>query len=303
MSYIWDWAINRIRKEDGASADPTKLHDIPKADELDWTVSPSDSDWYYKAIEAKWNDNNSVLMPYEDKLFAYWDMEETEDNDRIDRINSLALSATGSISHKAGKIGTNALDIDYDQASFLNTTVLDDIQPNGISQGYAFSLWVYFDTITTGTSGKNMVPILFGLQSNATTGHVNTLMADNYSDKGLRFETRESDGSNASVVEGSDFNTIGEWIHMVCIADKTSGKIHLYRNNVEVGTGSAWDGTFYTATNLFIGGINTPGDDDFWFKGGIDEVAIYRNISFTNDTEREAFVNALNNDGNGVSRV
>lgn len=68
----------------------------------------------------------------------------------------------------------------------------------------------------------------------------------------------------------------GRWHHYVGVVNATTGKIALYLDGALVGTEQTFTGTLKTpAGSLFIGTGDVPGSANQWFKGNIDDVAIW----------------------------
>lgn len=91
------------------------------------------------------------------------------------------------------------------------------------------------------------------------------------SDTGWSFRMYNQNGTTASVtVNGGTVPVVGTWYHVVAVYDGTTAK--LYVNGAEVGAGTPTGFVASAGGPFFIGG---RADNNFWWNGVADEVAIY----------------------------
>jgi len=112
-----------------------------------------------------------------------------------------------------------------------------------------------------------------------------------------QFLLRQSDGTAISVMTAVR-TPIDTWTHIVCIADGTNA--YLYRNNVLEGT-TPYDGTLKNTAGSFGLSVVPSLPSYYDLNGWIDETSIWNEITFADDAARIAFVDALYNNGNGVT--
>ena len=248
-----------------------------------------------------WTANNLLLRQYNDKLVAYWDLDETGTNDRVDEINGLALVATGATSTRTDFKGDTCLQVANSANMYLTTTDFTDINVNG-SDSYVMNIWFTLDEITTGSGSAHRSAVIMSYKYRTLFNADDfTLIADNYSTAGYQGGLKETDDSWIGSSEGSYFTTINTWFMATLIADDTSGKVHLYLNGVEIGTPTTWGGTIKAPTNFYIAGYQSnDGNSTNYADGAFTEASMWRNITFADDTEREDFVEALYNTGTGA---
>lgn len=210
-----------------------------------------------------------------DHLTAYWKMEETGAADRIDSVGANDAAPTNS---PGTRTGINNLACDFPQTGeFLTVADSADVSP---TTGFAASMWLYLDTIPSNEG-------IF--EKDQSYRFLNFSSADK-----LFFDFYQSDTTGKtvkSVVIGT-----GAWVHAVIMAAGGFGRMFL--DGSEVGTAVAYDNTIRdNSNNLYIGTLQ--GSGAWEFDGGIDEVGFWKNITFADQTEREAFVTALYNSGTG----
>jgi len=216
-------------------------------------------------------------------LTAYWKMEATGANNRLDSVGSNDAVPSATPGTRAG-INNNACDFVPGSSQYLTVPDSADIKP---TTGMAVSLWVYMDD--TGTDRG-----IFYKEEETAWGGCYRLVRQ--SGGSTEWMVRQSDNTNKTVLVADTLD--GAWHHVVVMA--CDGFLRFYIDNVEVGTPTAYDDTVdQDTTVLDIGRHSGAG---YYMDGGIDEMAFWKNITFAGGTEtadREAFVAALYNSGVG----
>jgi hypothetical protein len=239
----------------------------------DYSSSSSQSDGYLcEVLEGK----NSYLK-------AYWPLEESSGN-RVDVVNGLVLSENvSSIGSSTGKKDSCAL---FDTALENNDDLVLAHNSHLVATSkVAISMWskVGNQSGATDTGGT------FGKDTSYYFTVINSALSGGFSAK---FSIRQSD----TTVVGTSFVSLDEdqFNHFAGIADGSN--IYFYINGVSVGNAS-YDGTLSTSTTNFkLETLSLSSADADHY---VDELAVWRDIDFSNDGERGSFVEALYNEGTG----
>ncbi len=218
---------------------------------------------------------DDAIDDHSDHLVAYWRLEETGAATRVDDVGSNDFTPNNAPPTRAGK---NNLACDFDVASQYHLTRADtaDVSP---TTGMALSFWAYSDA--SGFEAR-----LFEKQGSYIfwrTGASNTYLVYVY-----------QSNDTAKIISGLSLANAG-WRHVVIIA--ANAFVRCYINNVEQQAAVAFDDTIKDNTNPLYMGVQQGNNK--WWDGGCDEVAFWKNISFADQAERDAFVSALYNSGSG----
>jgi hypothetical protein len=185
-----------------------------------------------------------------DNLAVFWSLE----SDGSDDVGSSDLTAQGSPSHAAGKVGNG---VDLVSASSQYYTRADFIDWTG---DYTIALWAKFDS----TAG---IRALFG-----TDNSIGTVLL--YYNNGS--------GEDDLILRSSFFDTVaytggistGTWYHIVAWRDDTNDQSGIAINAGTPDTASATAGDLDANDAIQIGATNTGS----FFDGIIDEVGVWTRV-------------------------
>ncbi len=214
-----------------------------------------------------------------DHLTAYWKMEETGAAARLDSVGSNdAAAGAGNPDTRAG-VSNLAYDGDGDTSN--DSLLVPNHADIEASTSVAISLWLYRDNTT-----KHM---------RAFQKTTSVMLYQPAGNNSMVFYIYQDDSASKGPIDAA--MTTGAWHNVVCIAD--DGFVRVYVDNSESGTPVAYDNTIDTdlGENLRIGSV--IGGTNYEWDGGIDEMGYWKDISFADQEEREAFVAGLWNGGAG----
>lgn len=205
-----------------------------------------------------------------DTLVAYWKMEETGASDRVDSKGGNDLTASNAPGTRSGIID-NAVDLDGTN-QYLSRADTADLSP---TVGFAISMWVNPD-------------------SNATNEGFWSKGEDHYfwrgtGTGGLFMRITQSDTTTKNFTADVNDDLLGGFHHVVMMA--CDGFLRLFINGVEKDPAVAYDNTLIdNADDFFIGQLGHPAHP---VDGGMDEVSFWKDISFSSQAQREAWVEGL----------
>jgi len=204
-------------------------------------------------------------------IISYWKFDETGASDAaVDEVSAHNSTSGNATRNQTGKIGrcflfATAKRINFDDHADWTTAT---------NTSHSWSAWVNLtgdQAAFVNIAGSHVGP-QFGL-ARVSSGHYKLSFYDG---------TSQIDGDDLTyAIDGST------WYHIVCIKSNTD--ITFYRNNVEVGTGTAThaiDPTYYA-----IGG---DGADEY-FTGYIDEFGYWGKALSADEVEE------LYNSGTGIT--
>ncbi len=219
--------------------------------------------------------NLAAIDDHADHLTAVWHLEETGAAVRVDSVGSNDAASAGGSGTIAG-ISGNALACDEDTDTYLTVTDHADVSP---TTGLALSVWFYAEP---GLADVSRILVnkanAYGMKFTSTPF--------------FYFPVYQSDTTlkQANGISASE----EAWHQLLGIA--ADSFVRLYLDSAEVATPVAYDNTIKdNAVDLFIDTNVTASDWD----GGLDEIALWKNISFADQTAREAFVTGHWNSGTG----
>jgi hypothetical protein len=224
-----------------------------------------------------------VLGSKDQFLEVYFPLEEASGN-RVDVINGIVLSESGStIGNITGKEG----DCVYMSTATSPSDSINNSSP-GInpSSSFAFSMWSKLN----GQAGSSFTSGKYGLE-NACAIEIN-----NNAGSG-KFEGRAylKQSDNTDITTSYVDLTGGQFNHLVAIGE--GGNLYFYLNGSHVAT-TTYDSTIASFQNFTIDSLTnnlTLSCNHF-----IDELAYWKDITFSSTTERHAFVDALYNQNTGA---
>lgn len=226
----------------------------------------------------EWSANGATLDTYTQYLTAYWNLNQTSGN-RGDSAGSNTLTDNNTVGYIAG-INGNAANFTAANSESLS---LADTAAVSFTAGFAISFWFQVDTLAS-TRGL--------ISKGALNGEYEVT---SFNDASKLFFRAYQSGGTGVYIDGITISAATTY-HCVVLGDDTEGKIFMYLNNVSQGTPAAWDGTVKDSTNTFYIGSRNGGD---FHNSWIDEVAVFKGLTFADQATREAFVAALYNSGTG----
>jgi hypothetical protein len=216
-----------------------------------------------------------------DNIAAYWKMEESSGNSRVDATSGgHDLTDSGGVPSTTGIIGNAAGNFDG-SADYLYST--DKIIDMGAGNAYSISFWIEGDT--SANNGRA----------------VNLCSSSNGAELYLRFNTsteivaRFFDGATTYDSTTQAVSASGTRYHVVITVD-TSNDMRFYVNNSEVGTATAVGATrsgSAPANGVSFG--RHPNVAGNWWKGNVDEVAVW-----DGKTLDSSEISQLYNSGSGL---
>ncbi len=219
---------------------------------------------------------DNAIDDHLDHLTAYWAMEETGANNRIDAVGSNDAVPTGNPGTRIG-IKNNACDFDGTN-HYLTVPDHADVSP---VTGLALPMWLYRDSTVNQQAPTNKSTSWYAY---CQAGQQN-----------LFFIVYESDGTGRAV--GPVTLTIGVLHSVILMA--CDGFVRIYIDGSEVGTPVAYNNTIQDNANVFRIGSHGGGGAIYRWNGGIDEVPFFKDISFADQSERDDFGSAFWNGGIG----
>lgn len=221
---------------------------------------------------------NAVIDSYTASyLKAYWSLEETGANNRLDKIGTNHLIATNTPATRTGKYN-NACD--FIAASTQYLSIADNTDLSAIT-GFLAVLWAYRDD--SGTTR-----FLVGkIQSGAASWYLLPTAS------GFNFVMTQADTTQKSI--SNITLAAGAWKQIIAMA--TGGVVRVIVDGVEWGTTIAYNNTILAEAYPFYVGRDPWGGN--YMDGGIDELAWYKDIVFADAAARNAFISAYWNGGAG----
>jgi len=140
-----------------------------------------------------------------------------------------------------------------------------DVINHDFSGGFTLSAWVFYNSFK---SWSRIIDFDVGIN---TPQHNAILLANYGSSDNLTFEVY-ANGSSGGKVIANDALTTGEWIHVAASLDN-SGNVILYKNGVEIHTGTTAVPAIVDRTSSYIGRSNWSNDG--FFDGKIDNLVIW----------------------------
>lgn len=192
-------------------------------------------------------------------------------NDATASANTSTLTSTGKINE--------SLDLNA-----TATVQLPDGVGDNFSNGISFSVWIFHDTIVT-TNVFSEQQTVFSSRTNTTTAPSTML---SLRDSDYRFRYFDDGGVDVTTTTPQ---IALEWVHLVCVLDRPSGTMILYKNGVQVDSDTvAYVGTNFGSDSFLIGNSI----DMSAFDGKVDDFRIYnRPLSLSE-------VQTINNSGAGT---
>lgn len=217
---------------------------------------------------------------YDSYLKAYWDMQE-ESGTRDDSVGSNDLADNNTVLFSSsGKYG-KAADFENSNSEYLSIASNADLSP---TDKMAISVWVRAESLDS----VSYLPV------NVVVYKPDSYVLEHKDTAGFMFWVAQSDTLEKGAMVGSNAS-LETWYHLVAIAD--GSYIYLYCNGTK-HTGDAYDGTIADLADPFCVG-EFLGAGSCW-DGLIDELAIWKGITFANDAARDQFAADLYNSGDGV---
>jgi len=261
----------------------------------------------------------SAIDNWSDSLALIWNMNEAGAADRVDEIQSFALSANSdtSFTSTTGHIGPNAANFERDNNDYLEYTVGTAV--DGSSEEAAAKFWpvrsgflsVWVNPESVPTSGNSHYIFHLGEETNpASFFHV--FLYHDGNDVWLQAETYAADTSAHAAYKYYTFST-STWYHICVFFD--SVWVRLFVDGAELGAQNVNEmspGMFNPSPiansgqaneySILVGdmGAGNQGAGNGW-DGAIDQTAFFSDPQFNNEEEMRNLVIALYNSGSGVA--
>ncbi len=219
---------------------------------------------------------DSVLDQYANFLVAYYPMEQTGAAVREDEVGSNDLAPTNTPATRAGK-HNNACDFIPGSLQYLSIADTADLS---FTTGFAISVWAYSDDAATRM-------IVGKIMNGAASWYL-------LPDAGTLNFVMTQGNSVQKAINSVTWGT-GAWKHFLAMA--TGSVQRIFIDGAEWGTTNAYDDTILAEAYPFFVGRDPWGNS--YFDGGIDELAIWKDIVFANAAARNAFAVAAYNSAAG----
>jgi hypothetical protein len=200
-------------------------------------------------------------------LVSYWKLDDESDvlfedsygNHDAESDNSVTNEPSGKVLAAKYFDGTNVVSVP-NHADFNFPA----------NSSFSIELWVKYSEIIGDRSN-----ILIGKNDPYAAGAYWAIGIDNPSGQ-LYFDLRDATGQIYSVQTTSALST-GAWHHVVAVRSEASNQNILYLDGISVGTPVTFDytGNFASTGDLYISSLLRNGIPDYFFKGTLDEIAIY----------------------------
>ena len=274
-------AMNKITVSDGTSQNSTGTITLYKR-----TKFKSSIDAHEKLIEEYrignpngWTDNNTTLTAQNSYLEAYWQGEDTSDSK-----GSYTLTNHGSATFTTGK-NNNAFTLNGSDQYLSNSSF--DKYVDFLSCWFYTSSTINNSSTLQGLIGFGNSNIALGSSTAYLTGEVIAINDKNSTDR--------TGVSNITINSG--------WHHLVIAWDSTNSQYVVYLNNSKQTVSPSTDNSTHTgrilSSGIRIGDFSDYPPNTYTYNGKIDELCIYEGLSFTSETNRDAFVDALYKNGDG----
>lgn len=268
MSIIWDWTINRLRKEDAGGLDPTKINGLEKAEQLTWINTEDADGWYAKLTQVTpWTE--SMLTNFAPQ--SVWSFDKTLLHDSSLNEHPLSIGG-GTITQVAGKLRNGA---NMSAGRFYRTGADVVIGSNH----FCYSFWCkltalggfFFDSSSASSRNDGMVFYF---------GGANTLALF-------------SQASNK--INGTTELEVDTW-YLLSVAGN-GAKIKMYINADVEGI---WEVSYSHLTNNYIN-IGSPIDALTTYVNGIYDEFVFENKAglFSDEADMDAFISSLYKLGDG----
>lgn len=235
--------------------------------------------------EATGKFGDATLAAYDTSLAAYWKLDETTGSTWADSIastslTSMAANSSTSITSATGISGSAA---SLTRASFhygTNASVASTVAP---ASSMVVSAWIYSGAFPTTSNVGDDFFVIRGLNSGGT--QVFSLYVTS---AGVKFQLAASVSAAVGAIPSNS-----AWHHVVGIAAGSS--VDLYVDGVK-GTSLSGAVSFSNVvSSIQIGGKN----NGYNFNGRLDEIALWKDVTFADSSAQQAFVTALYNGGAG----
>ena len=201
-----------------------------------------------------------------DGMVSYWGLDESVSTVYVDRVGGHNATAVSAPSNITGIVG-NAKYFDGTKQVSVSSHSDYDFENN---EGFSIAFWAKFSDVSFGTYNK----ILIGKNEPYATTGAKWWIASQLNSGLMSFTLVDSYGTQYNV-SGTAIND-DNWHYIVAVRDPDSNTIKLYIDGVAAGsTPTAYSGDFSSTAPIQIGFLNRQSIPDYWYKGALDEIAIF----------------------------
>ena len=186
------------------------------------------------------------------------------ENNVLDTQGAYNGTAYNSPTYVTGKIGTKAI-------QFNGTNQYVTI-PRPVSDSFTIAFWVK----TTQTSPAGTQWYLGNGLVDGEVGGITNDFGVSYLNSKVAFGV----GNNDTTIQSVSTINSGNWVHVACTRDSTSGQMKIYINGALETTGTGPTGSRTSPSTLHFGNLQTNLD---YFNGAIDQLKIYNAVLIAND--------------------
>jgi len=218
---------------------------------------------------------NSQTCP--NGLVSYWNLDDASDVLFEDKSgNNDAVAETSIEMEAVGKVGAAKYFDGDDIVNVANDADFDF----GANSSFSVELWVKFSELV-GTLDN----IFIGKNDPTGTGAYWSIGVDLSTGK-LYFDLRDSNGNLQTILTSGSINN-NAWHHIVAVRNEASNQNILYLDGSVAGSVTFdYLGNFTSSADINIGYLIRQGLPRRFFKGRLDEIAIYNTaLTSTNVTE------------------
>lgn len=200
-------------------------------------------------------------------IISYWKMDGGSETVLTDAISSHTATASTTLTGVAGKVGN---------AKYFDGTDVVDVANHAdynftSTSSFTVELWVNFTDVDFGERNK----VFIGNNDPFNAGGFWFVGAELSTGK-ILFYLKDANGSDQQIISSDAYNN-GAWHHVVAIRDKSNNTNSLFIDGALVGSAVFnYTGSFVSSNPINIGYLLRDQIPDYFFKGNIDEVAIYK---------------------------
>jgi hypothetical protein len=221
------------------------------------------------AITAFFLINTALFAQCPSEIVSYWNLDESGSATYVDQISGHNALAENSPTNTTGIVG-NAKYFDGTKRVSVSTHTDYNFANN---QGFTIALWARFTDVTFGTYNK----VLIGKNEPYATTGAKWWISSQLNSGLMGFYLEDSNGAGYDV--SAPAINDNSWHFIVAVRNPADNTIKLYIDgNLANSASASYSGDFSSSAPIQIGYLNRLSIPDYWYKGALDEIAIYSRV-------------------------
>lgn len=210
--------------------------------------------------------NTALSAQCPSEVVSYWNLDESGSSVYADQISGHNALADNTPTNVDGIVG-NAKYFDGTRRVSVDTHIDYNFTND---QGFTIALWAKFSDVTFGTYNK----VLIGKNEPYATTGAKWWISSQLNSGLMGFYVEDANGAGYEV--SAPAINDNRWHFIVAVRNPSDNTIKLYIDgSLANSTSASYSGDFSSSAPIQIGYLNRQSIPEYWYKGSLDEIAIY----------------------------